>query len=382
MVSFYPLVALALSVQGLAIKPVDSAHQPAKRSEAKVLQLDFDVERTYPSLQLARRDYSGAKLNNSRDVRYFMDMYIGSNKQKIRVDIDTGSSDLWVHDEFYGLSYEGMFNQSESETFNYINESFKISYNDGTVTSGVYGKDTVSLEDVSTLDDFQFAVASNSTNKWTPAIFGISRKVQEAAKQEYDNFPYALVAAGIIPKPSYSIYMSKENGNKGLVLFGGIDQKKYEGDLVSYPISDSWYASIELKTLSYEGKDYTLNRSALLDTGTSWNFLPKDIVMDISKLLGADTCESCDRNVPCDQPNDKFMTFDFGGQQIKLSYADLVVRPQPGMCLLGLDVAGANDNLILGDVFLRHAYTYYDFEENTIAIAPAVDTEESDIVQA
>lgn len=398
MVSLIPLLTLALSVLGLAIRQPDSQAELAPRSGPKVLQLDLNIDKSKPSgkrdgsapkvLQLdfnvdrsSRKRDATAEIDDNRDVRYFMDMYFGSNKQKVQVEIDTGSSDLWVHDEIYGPSYEGYFKQSESDTFNYINEKFEIHYFDGSACYGQFGTDNVALEDGTVVKDFQFAVVNKATDGGTPAIFGISRKVQENAKHQYDNFPYALVTQGIIDKPAYSIYMSKEGGDKGLVLFGGIDKKKYEGSLVSFPISDDYFCDITLESLDVDGKEYSLSKSAMLDTGTSWNFFPDEIVDDISDRLGAKINDDGDRVIDCNQPTDKYITFNFGTQEIQLTYADFVVRPFKNGCLAGISYWNPKNGIILGDVFLRRTYTVYDFESDTISIAQAVDTDESDIVQ-
>lgn len=379
MVSLLPLITLACSVLSMAVKP-DAHVDVTKRSTPKVLKLDFNVERNFTRYQ-KRDETASANLDDSRDIRYFMDLYLGSNKQKIRVDIDTGSSDLWVHDEFYGPSWEGMFNQSQSSSFKYLPEAFSILYLDGSTTLGLYAEDTVSLEDGTSLSNFQFAVVNKSNSPGTPAIFGISRKVQELAKTKYDNFPYALVSQGIIDKPAYSIYMSKDQGDKGLVLFGGIDNKKYLGELATFPISDNWFASITLEEVNVNGKTFYVGRPALLDTGTSWLVLPDEIIDDLTEKLGGDVHENGDIYISCDQPTDEFITFNFGTQEITISYADLIVRPFQGSCLAGMSKWDPKNGPILGDVFLRHTYTVYDLEENTISIAPAVDTDESDVVQ-
>lgn len=399
MVSIIPLLTLALSVLGLAIRQPDSQADLAPRSTAKVLQLDFDkskpgekrddapkpkvlqldfnVDRSKPS----RKRDATADLDDNRDVSYYMDMYFGSNKQKILVEIDTGSADLWVHDEYYGPSFEGMFNQSESDTFKYINEKFEIHYFDGDASYGEFGTDDVALEDGTVVKDFQFAVVNKAKNKHTAAIFGIARKVQENAKHQYDNFPYALVKQGIIDKPAYSIYMSQDGGDKGLVLFGGIDKKKYKGSLVPFPISDDYYCDITLQSLDVNGKEFSINKSAMLDTGTSWNFFPDHIVDYISDKLGAKINDDGERSIDCNQPTDKYITFNFGTQEIQLTYADFVVRPIKNGCLAGIDYWNPDNGIVLGDVFLRRTYTVYDFEYDTIYIAQSVDTEESDIIQ-
>lgn len=385
MVLLIQLLTLAASVSGLAINRAEIFPSIAKKDDTKVVKMNFDVERTYSTNSTKRRAFDEG-LTNDRDVRYLMDLNIGSNKQKIRVEIDTGSSDLWVHDENYGKAYGGTFYQSQSSSFKSLDVAFDIYYNDGSTAKGQYGTDTITLDDGMWVTNVQFALVSQCSNSNLPGVFGISRKRQEATKQHYDNYPYALVDAGLVNKPSYSIYMAGDKGEKGLILFGGIDTAKFEGDLAYYPIVDNFYASIELESLNFNNRTYNISRHAQMDTGTSWLYMPKNIVLDIAETLGADTCDDCyDRLVPCDQPTDKFLTFDFGQQKIQLSYADLVVRPFTDGCLLGVTVAkdGTNgNNLIMGDVFMRKTYTYFDLEKDVVGLAPAIDTLESNVIQA
>lgn len=381
MLSLFSLLSLALSVQGMAIKPTEASNDLVKKSGPKVLKLDFDVHRS--SANITKRDTPDEDLDNSRDIRYLMDMYLGSNKQKLQVDIDTGSSDLWVHNAKAGDAFGGAFNEDESSSLQHLNKDFSISYLDGSGIDGEFVKDTVTLEDGTSINNFQFAVTDGKDNLNSPPIFGIARKGVESVstKDEYDNFPLALVDAGIIEKPSYSIYMTGDGGEKGLVLFGGIDRAKYSGDLVTYQMSHPTRSYIKLNTVNFNGKTYNIDHSVNMDTGTSWLILPEDVVNDLSNLLGASVKSNGDKYISCDQPTDKFVTFDFGDSQIKLSYADLIVRPILGSCLLGASAA-TTDSLLLGDVFLRKTYTYFDLEAGTVAIAPAIDTENTDIIQA
>ena len=65
---------------------------------------------------------------------------------------------------------------------------------------------------------------------------------------------------------------------------------------------------------------------------------------------------------------------------VLLSYADAVHRQESGVCLLGF--AYHKNMQILGDVFLRKAYVYYDLSERTISIAQASYSNKSNIVSA
>lgn len=381
MLSLFSLLSLALSVQAMAIKPTEVSNDLVKKSGPKVLKLDFGVHRS--SANITKRDTPDEDLDNSRDIRYLMDMYLGSNKQKVEVDIDTGSSDLWVHNAKGGAAFGGAFNEDQSSTLQHLNKDFSIGYLDGSGVDGEFVKDTVTLEDGTSINNFQFAVTNGKDDLHRPPIFGIGRKGLESVstQDQYDNFPLALVDAGIIEKPSYSIYMTGDGGDKGLVLFGGIDRAKYSGDLVTYPMSHPTRSLIKLNTVNFNGNTYDINHSVNMDTGTSWLILPEAVVNDLTSLFGASVKSNGDKYISCDQPTDKFVTFDFGDSQIQLSYADLVVRPFKGSCLLGVSAA-TTDSMLLGDVFLRKTYTYFDLEAGTVAIAPAIDTENTDIIQA
>lgn len=105
MVSFTlkTLVSFALAfllASQAAANPVSKIGDLDPRFGPNVVQLDFAVHRasaesrggTIPS---KRYDPVAAVLQNKKSF-YLTDIYLGSNKQHVQVDIDTGSSDLWV----------------------------------------------------------------------------------------------------------------------------------------------------------------------------------------------------------------------------------------------------------------------------------------------
>lgn len=83
------------------------------------------------------------------DSEYLCPVYIGSNKQLLNLDFDTGSSDLWVFST--GLSKtlqtgHSVYNPSTSTSSKLLSgSSWKISYGDGSSASGSVYTDAVNI---------------------------------------------------------------------------------------------------------------------------------------------------------------------------------------------------------------------------------------------
>jgi hypothetical protein len=199
----------------------------------------------------------------------------------------------------------------------------------------------------------------------------------------------------------------------GSVLFGGIDTKKYTGDLTSvqiYPtqleggqsIFDTFtVAFTQLSATSSSGTDvltppgYAV--AAILDSGTTITLLPDDLAAVVFDEFGAYVDQRLGATVvPCDLANkDGTLNYQFGGTggpTIQVSVSELVLPlvltngrvPQYSngqtACQLGIQAAG-NLPVLFGDTFLRSAYVVYDLDNNRIALAPTdFNATDSDIV--
>jgi hypothetical protein len=188
-------------------------------------------------------------------------------------------------------------------------------------------------------------------------------------------------------------------------LFGGIDTKKYVGDLTRVnvlkdPQADAYLAfTVALTSLavsSSSGSD-TLTSSefplhAVLDSGTTYTYLPDDLAQQVWNEVGAVYVSSEGGSrinnalIPCSRAgNQGKFTFGFGGPggpQIAVALDELVVDPTGGdpplftstryegqaMCIFGIqNITGPT--YLLGDSFLRSAYVVYDLVNNQIALA-------------
>lgn len=364
MIFFAKLIGFALAQRNSFLKVVENTNKPFKL-DFTILKLHSENDHTYFSMQDGyrwnKRDPCFAKISSFKDVIYLVDIFLGSGQQKVVVLLDTGSSDLWVpHTE-----YDPTLSNSSKPT----NETFEIGYLDGTVIEGKYFMDQLKLGGQSpSLFNFKFARARGHSM----GVLGISNRAQQASEKPYDNFPWALKAAGIIPKASYSLFLGPSNKG-GSVIFGGIDTEKYWGKLTKYNISKEIMGlGIDLKLVSVNGQKFTLNTPVIFDSGTSLAFLPGEIINELDAIFNTTTFYHQGieyRHTSCDQPTDKTLDFDFGNNVISLTYKEAVVEQEDGTCVLGF--AYYQNMQLLGDVFLRKAYVYYDLSEQTISLANA-----------
>lgn len=215
---------------------------------------------------------------------------------------------------------------------------------------------------------------------------------------QYPNLPLALVNAGLITTPAYSLWLDDLNSSQGNILFGGIDTAKYDGELQSlevYPnqrrgnVTSFTVAFTSLSATSSTGTDTLTSEDfahpAILDSGTTLTLLPNEIAAQVFAELGATVDPRLESVlVPCSLANNTgTLNYGFGGPGgpvIKVPMSELVLPltltsgNQPVFtdgteaCQLGIQAAG-NLPTLFGDTFLRSAYVVYDLENNRVALA-------------
>lgn len=322
-----------------------------------------------------------ASLQDSYEVRYILPIYLGSDGQEVYVLLDTGSSDTWTYGTSAPPHNGGNYNPMTSSSARRSGLTMKINYDDGSKSVGEYYYDKFAFEKGNVLlDNFQFANV-NQTNSNQFGFLGVADKNQEATGQQYDNLPWALANNGIIPKASYSLYLNNQ-GMAGNIVFGGIDTAKMKTPLTFYKRGNR--NDINLESILVDGKEFTYNKPGFLDSGTLFTLLPPDLVAYLDTIFQPrvqKTSWSEDRYVSCDQPSDKFIDFNFGDNVISISYKDFTVSGTD--CRIGyLPLVLTDPTIILGDLFLRSAYVYYDLSDQRIGIAQVEYSDDTNIVEA
>ncbi len=315
------------------------------------------------------------------NLRYYysIDIQIGTPAQTISVDIDTGSSDLFVNaadnsgcdDSCHSL---GTFDSSSSSSYSLINTGFSIHYGDNTGATGNWVNDKIEAGDVDV--PLTFAVATDSSTG--RGIFGIgyaSLGGRGLDSGDYINYPTALVKAGVINSQTYSIYLNSIDADSGVVLFGGVDQSKYTGTLGTVPLTSSTRTIVTLNNLKLSDGSFTSESiDVLLDTGTTLTYLPVDLIASIAQSVGATGSEDDNGKTtyigPCDSSS-KTLDFTFGCATVSVPISNFqtALSSQDGNCLLRLKPSGRHN--ILGDSFLRSAYIVFDLDNQQASIAQA-----------
>lgn len=227
-----------------------------------------------------------------------------------------------------------------------------------------------------------------------PGILGVGYELGEGLplSETYANFPVALVKAGAIKSPAFSLWMDKhDTGKNGKLLFGGVDTSKYTGELQTLPIASvhDQYPSLSLVLTNVSSQKGGSSPSQVthgepsgyplfvtLDTGLEIAYLPAHIAESIYTEVGVtlNASESAGYEslptLPCDiNTEDLNVTFSFSSVDINVPISQFLLSPvEKNVCPFGVFIAPSNVS-VLGDPFFRSAYVVFDLENNEISLA-------------
>jgi Eukaryotic aspartyl protease len=349
---------------------------------------------------------------NSTYFSHFADLVtIGTPGQPLSLQIDTGSSDIWV--EVSGSDFcqqtpnpcapFGTYNNLSSSSYRYVNNLFLIQYGDSTAAQGDYALETIeigsaflllsselTLDAVLTNMEFALGLEANST-----PVLGVGYAAGEASVVTYGQPPYPnlvdqMVSQKLIESRTYSLYLDDINASTGIILFGGVDLDKFSGTLATLPINPDSTGSIFVFYITLTGisivtpgssnptqisASSTFPLSVILDSGSTLISLPSAILQPIAETMGASYSNSIQLYIlpNCDsQFANGSINFVFSGVQISVLYSEFIVNPLDSegnfftyndgsiLCALGAMVDDSDPFGVLGDTFLRSAYVVYD----------------------
>ncbi|KAG0053850.1 hypothetical protein BGZ83_000324 [Gryganskiella cystojenkinii] len=315
------------------------------------------------------------------DLEYYGTVSIGTPGQDVKLDFDTGSSDIWFPSTDCTTSAckaHTQFDSSKSSTFKDDGRQWQISYGDGSNASGTLGSDVVSVGGVSVQQTIGLATQESDQFGSGPSdgLFGLGFDTIESVsgvKTFLDN----AIAAGVLDKPVVSVFLPsvrRNGGTGGEYLFGGIDTSKFTGELTYVPVSQQGYWQVAIDGVSAGGQDLGQSSQGIVDTGTTLVIVSDAAAQAIhGTIQGASNDPNNGWVVPCSlKTSTDNVSFTMGGTAFNVPVADLAYEDLgdgSGNCFSGVQ-GGQNDLWILGDVFIKNNYCVFDQGNSQIGIAP------------
>ncbi|KAM5180710.1 gastricsin-like [Mantella aurantiaca] len=318
--------------------------------------------------------YEPMYLNNY----YFGEISIGTPPQNFLVAFDTGSSNLWVASTYCQSQACGnhpLFNPSQSSTYSSNNQQFSMWYGSGSMT-GVLGYDTVTVQGLSIQNqELGLSVTEPSSffyySKFD-GIFGMAYQTLSAGGAT--TAIQGLIQQNLIPQPVFSFYLT---GQSGEVIFGGVDNSLYSGQIYWTPVTEQIYWQIGIDEFSVNGQASgwcNQGCQGIVDTGTPLLTIPQQYLDKLLQYLGAGQGQNGEYYVNCNNvQNLPSITFTISGNQFSIPPSGYILQNN-GYCTVGFEPTylpsrNGQPLWILGDVFLRQYYSVYDFGNNQVGFA-------------
>ncbi|KAM5182270.1 gastricsin-like [Mantella aurantiaca] len=375
------LVCLQLS-EGLVRVPLKRFKSIRETMKEKGVLEDFmKTHKRDPAMKYSynhKFDFSVVYEPMNMDACYYGQISVGTPPQNFMVLFDTGSSNLWVASTYCqseACQNHPLFNPSQSSTYTSNNQQFSMQYGSGSLT-GVFGYDTVTVQSLTiTNQELGLSVNEPGTNFVYSAfegIFGMAYPSLSAGGAT--TAMQGMLQQNLLTYPIFSVYM---NSQSGAVIFGGVDNQLYSGQIYWAPVTQELYWQVAVDEFSINGQATgwcSQGCQAMVDTGTSLLTIPQQFLGDFLQYVGAQETQNGEYVVSCDNAQSlPTISFTINGVQFPLSPSAYILQNN-GYCTVGVEVTylpsqNGQPFWILGDVFLRQYYSVYDMGNNRIGFA-------------
>ncbi|KAJ2725503.1 hypothetical protein GGI07_001259 [Coemansia sp. Benny D115] len=319
-------------------------------------------------------------------IEYYGEVGVGSPPQLFKLDLDTGSGDVWLAGQQCEVcSRHRKFNPKKSSSYKAEGRKWGISYGDGSFASGYTIRDTVTIGNL-TVPNQVIGLATNESRAYQiDTVDGLLGLAYSGVSfiPGVTTFLDNIVENDVLSEPVFSVYIRDKDKNDyaGEYLFGGIDKTRYTGELTWVPLHQPKFWQIMLDGVSFNvqgvGKEtMDISGPAIIDTGTTLIVMSEEQATEFHRgIPSAENSDIYGWIMPCntEQVVPGNLTFTIGGVDFSVPVKNLIREPVKGLdgwCFSAV-TSGASNFMILGDVFLRSNYVVFDRRNTRVGIAPS-----------
>ena len=368
-------VSIVIMIVALSCS-LDIPLEPAFKTPHQLLAL----QKLY--LMRSRLDSLGISvpINNYEDAQYYGQIFIGTPVQRFEVIFDTGSSNLWVPSKScpsIGCLTHKTYNSAASSTYVKNGQPFTIQYASGSV-NGFLSQDTVTWGGAKITSQVFAEITSEQSVTFASARFdGILGMAWPALSVNNVTTVFQnLYSQGLVSMNSFAFYLTRTIGQAGsLLTLGGYNSTVSLNDWKAVPLSDQSYWQIQIDQIQAGSTIINISGiKGIVDTGTSVLLGDRPLISQINSVVGT-VNQDCSNLSSL--PN---VTITINGQLYLLTPNDYVYEISAqgtSACIngfLGDDFPPELANtLILGDLFIRKFYTWFDFDNKQVSFATAIN---------
>ncbi|KAJ7630003.1 acid protease [Mycena polygramma] len=312
------------------------------------------------------------------DTEWAGTISVGTPAQKFLIDFDTGSSDLWVPSSSCTsstCSSKSKFKASSSSTAAKKSGTFEIEYGDGSTVSGPVYTDTVSVAGVKATGQYFSPVTTLSSSFATDPVDGVLGLAFPALSNlQQDPFFNTAKTNGAVKVNQFGFFLAASGSS---LFLGGSDTSKYSGEPEFHEIdSSSGFWQLTGAKAKVGSATAVSSFETVIDSGTTIMYAPPAAAKEVyAKVPGSALFDSTNGyySFPCDTPPK--VAFNWGGADWVIS-ADNINLGQTeegsSLCvgaLAGVDVGIGSNVWLLGDSFMKNAYSVFDFDQNAVGFA-------------
>ncbi|KAJ3323385.1 Vacuolar protease A [Boothiomyces sp. JEL0866] len=380
-------VASLLAVSATAIAPFTVLiHKSAPFHLSNVPKQERHAASAKSAIHRFSTSPGSAPLENVYNFLYRANATVG-NGQILTVDLDTGSSDVWVRGAKCTASdgsCDGPKVSTADSSLKSTGKTYSITYGSGSCSGDIYTGPVAVGSAVASNLPFGVSTSEKGLAGVADGLLGLGYNGISTISQQTGtsaNWFDALGFSGATNK--FAFYLSDApNGDNGEVTFGGVDTSKYTGAINYLAVNSQTYWQFDVSKATYSagsksgGLGGFLANNAISDTGTSLIILGTSQADAINQGIGAKPYNSTlgayyiDCGIAKTGPS---LDFKFPSFTLSVPAKYYVLDNGDGTCISGVTQgAGFLTPSIFGDVLSRAYYTIYDKANNKVGFAKAV----------